>query len=44
MKKNYMAPEADFLALITEDILVISSEPQEPSYDADDTHGSEIIL
>ena len=44
MKKNYMAPSADFLGLITEDILVLSSEPQEPSYDADSEHGTEIIL
>ena len=44
MKKNYMAPEADFLALITEDILTISAEPTEPTYDADGTHGTEITL
>ena len=44
MKKNYMAPEAEFLGLMTEDILALSSEPQEPSYEHDNEHGSEIVL
>ena len=44
MKKNYMAPEAEFLGLMTEDILALSSEPQEPGYEHDNEHGSEIVL
>ena len=42
MKKNYMAPEAEFLGMMTEDILVVSGDPMD--YEADPNYGSEAIL
>ena len=44
MKKNYMAPEAEFLGLMTEDILAASGEPTEPDYEHGNEYGSEIII
>lgn len=42
MKKNYMAPEAEFLGLVTEDILILSKDPMDD--EAEPAYGSEAII
>ena len=47
MKKNYMAPEVEFLGLATSDVLCASTpQPEEPDYESYGTgdHGTEFVI